>query len=342
MIKFDFHISRAAREKYKIDKSLFSITGKVILADYQQTRVLSERINSVRREEGNVHQFVTAGQVNALGLLHEIFHLLIRKYEESDNPGVFNKAINHLKNELTESVLEETLLTFVEEFPPQSVYDKILSPEEYLRRSTSGKSNKEIILEEIILLHMENSNPAAANLRELYADDNLKLKTNYKELIEKSEIFFDNEIPTRLGGLPLFKLLRKPISTNPFDLEKQLDFIRTEWGAYLGDDILNRLLRGVDLIREDYKLFVQHGGGEKGTPPVPSYDEDLERLRRIREKLAAEKKLSEDEKRFYLEYEKFTEDTHWIPEVVMIAKNVYVWMHQLSEKYQRTVLWFHR
>ncbi len=337
MIKFDFHVSRAAREKYKIEQSLFSISGKVILLDYQQARILSEKINSKRREEGNVDQFVTAGQINALGLLHEIFHLLIRKYEESDNPGIFSKAINHLKNEISENGLEKSLLAFVEEFPPQSVYNKILSPEEYLRRSTSGKSNKEIILEELILLHMENSNPAAANLRELYADDNLKLKTNYKELIQKSEVFFDNEIPSRLGGITLFKLLRKPISANPFDLEKQLEFIKTEWGAYLGEDILKKLLRGVDLIREDYKLFVQHGGGEKGTPPVPTYDEDLERLRLVREKLAAEKKLSEDERRFYLEYEKFTEDVQWIPEVVMIAKNVYVWLHQLSEKYKREI-----
>ena len=68
MIKFGFHISRAAREKYKIEQSLFSITGKVIIADYQQARILSEKINSKRREEGN-DQFVTAGQINALGLL---------------------------------------------------------------------------------------------------------------------------------------------------------------------------------------------------------------------------------------------------------------------------------
>ncbi len=337
MIKFDFHISRAAREKYKIEKSLFSITGKIIIADYQQARILSEKINSGRREEGNVDQFVTAGQINALGLLHEIFHLLIRKYEEDDNPGVFAKASNHLKNEISENGLEKTLLAFVQEFPPLSVYNKDVTAEEYLNGLTSDKPNSEIILEEIILLHMENSNPAASNMRELYADDNLVIKTNYKQLIEKTEIFFDNEIPTRLGGLSLFKLLRKPISENPFDLEKQLEFIRTEFGAYLGDDILNRLLRSVDLIREDYKLFVQHGGGEKGTPPVPTYNEDLERIRLIKEKLAAEKKLSEDEKRFYLEYEKFTEDVQWIPEVVMIAKNVYVWLHQLSVKYQREI-----
>lgn len=336
MIKFDFHISRAAREKYKIEQSLFSITGKVILADYQQARLLSDKINSKRREEGN-DQFVTAGQINALGLLHEIFHLLIRKYEESDNPGVFSKAINHLKDEISENGLEKTLLAFVEEFPPLPVYNNELSPEKYLNSGQAGKSNREIILEEIILLHIENSNPAASNLRELYADDNLAANTNYKQLIEKTETFFDSEMPTRLGGLPLFKLLRMPISAIPFDLEKQLDFIRNEYGSYLGVDILSKLLRGVDLIREDYKLFVPHGGGEKGTPPVPTYDEDLERLRLIREKLAAEKKLSEDERRFYLEYEKFTEDAQWIPEVVMIAKNVYVWMHQLSVKYKREI-----
>jgi len=348
MIKFDFHVSRAAREKYNIEQSLFSITGKVILADYQQARILSDKINSKRREEGNeqsvdsgesprFYEFVTAGQINALGLLHEIFHFLIRKYEESDNPGVFSKAINHLKDEIAESGLDKTLLAFVEEFPTLPVYNNKLTPEEYLNSGQAGKPNKEIILEEIILLHMENSNPAASNLRELYADDNLSTKTNYKQLIEKTEIFFDNEVPTRLGGLPLFKLLRKPISSNPYNLEQQLEFIRVEYGSYLGEDILNRLLRGVDLIREDYKLFVPHGGGEKGTPPVPTYDEDLERLRLIREKLAAEKKLSEDERRFYLEYEKFTEDVQWIPEVVMIAKNVYVWMHQLSVKYQREI-----
>jgi glycosidase len=337
MIKFDFHITRNAREKYRIEKSLFSITGNLIIADYQQARILSEKINSKRREEGKGNEFVTAGEINALGLLHEIFHLLMRKYEEFDNPGVFSKAINQLNSEITENGFEKTLAAFIEEFPPLPVYNNQLTREEYLKGYTGAKSNVEIIFEEIILLHMQNSNPATSKLRELYADDNLKQKTSYNRIIEKTEKFFDKEVPTRLGGLHLFKLLKKPITVNPNDLEKQLDFIRADWGIFLGEDILSKLLRGVDFLREDYKLFVRHGGGEKGTPPVPSYVDDLEKLRRIREKLASEKKLSEEEKHFYLEYEKFTEDTHWIPEVVMIAKNVYVWLHQLSEKYKREI-----
>ena len=208
MIKFDFHITKKAREKYKIDKSLFSITGNLIIANYQQARILSENINFKRREEGNVDEFVTAGQINALGLLHEIFHLLIRKYEENDNLGVFNKAITHLKDEISENGFEKTLLAFVEEFPPLPVYYSEVTPEAYLTESTGGKPNAEIVFEEIILLHIQNSNPAGSKLRELYSDDNLKLKSNYTRIIEKTEEFFDKEAPTRLGGLHLFKLLK--------------------------------------------------------------------------------------------------------------------------------------
>ena len=48
--------------------------------------------------------------------------------------------------------------------------------------------------------------------------------------------------------------------------------------------------------------------------------------------------LSEDEKRFYsTEIERFTADIDWMPSVVMIAKNAFVWLDQLSKKYQRGI-----
>jgi len=88
------------------------------------------------------------------------------------------------------------------------------------------------------------------------------------------------------------------------------------------------LLKGTDLIKEDYKLFIKHGGGEKATPPVPDYKHEIEQLKAIG------KKKSEDDTEIPLtEAEQFTEDTHWMSDVVMIAKNIFVWMHQLSEKY---------
>ena len=37
------------------------------------------------------------------------------------------------------------------------------------------------------------------------------------------------------------------------------------------------------------------------------------------------------------EYERFSPDQEWMPKVVMIAKNAYVWMDQLSKQYQLNI-----
>ena len=85
-------------------------------------------------------------------------------------------------------------------------------------------------------------------------------------------------------------------------------------------------------------MFVQHGGGEKGTPPVPSYEFDYKYFESLKERLAEGKKLSPEEFEYYqLEVNRFTDDLDWMPRVVMIAKNAFVWMHQLSKKYGREI-----
>ena len=110
MITYYFHVTKDSRIKYKIEENLFSVKGNLIISDFRTARLLSEQINIVRRNEGKFDLQVTAGQINALGLLHEVFHLLIRKYEETNNKSVFNKGIDYLKNNLTADELDKTLL----------------------------------------------------------------------------------------------------------------------------------------------------------------------------------------------------------------------------------------
>ena len=333
MIKYDFHVSKAARQKYDFDQSLFSITGDLIIANFNQARILSEKINRKRKSTGLVDQLVTPGEINAVGLLHEVFHLLIRKYEQNENPGVFKRANTFLKKNIGEKDLSNVLITFVKEFPPLVVFKKEISPKKYLAGSTRGKPNSEIILEELILLHMENKNPAASKLKELFSDEELHQKTKYSKLIKQTEKFFDKEKPTGLGGMHLFSLLMKPVIQNPGSLEQQLEFIRKEWQIFIGDEIFTRLLKAADLIKEEYRLFIKLGGGEKATPPVPVYPSQHQLKR-----MMSDDKLHEDDSDLKIdEFEKFSEDTDWIPEVVMIAKNVFVWMHQLSTKYGYTI-----
>lgn len=336
MITYYFHVTKDSRIKYKIEDNLFSLKGNLVISDFRTARLLSDKINVVRRAEGKFDQQVTAGQVNALGLLHEIFHLLIRNYEDKNKKGVFRDSIDYLKKNLTEDELDKTLLKFVEEFPPLPVYQNKVKAIEYLAGKTESKDNREILLEELIILNLENINPATHQLKELYTDEKLTKETKYKEIIEQTELFFENE--PKIGGFNLFSFLRQPIIGSPYNIEEQLDFIRSKWTDFIDESILNKILLGKDLIHEDYKLFVQHGGGEKGTPPVPSYEFDQNYFDSLKAKLAAGKALSEFESQYYqLEVKRFTDDLDWMPRVVMIAKNAFVWLFQLSIKYGREI-----
>ena len=315
-----FHISNAARSKYRFEDEFYSLRGNLVIITAASARKLANKINSIRQSEGKTDQFVTAGQVNTLGLLHEIFHYLIRYYEENESPGVFARGINHLKNNLNEEELTSVLSEYITSFPPLDVYKSKVSVNEYLDSTTTGRPNKEIILEEIILLNLENINPATRQLEELYSEKPLTEKTKYLELLSHLEKFFINEKLFGPENLPLIHFLRKPILESPFNLDGQLDYILKNWGIYVYDRFGKRLLTAKDIVFEDSKLFLQFMGG-KGTPPVPDYD--LAKLKGVNS--------------YYEEYERFTRDIEWMPNVVMIAKNIFVWLDQLSKKYQREI-----
>jgi glycosidase len=337
-IKYEFHISAAARKKYKLEENLFTITGDLIVSDFAAARKLANKINIIKKQEGIHQALTTPGQVYALGLIHEIFHFLIGLYQEKINPGVFSRGLKHLNGFTGKVETDKVFFEFIKEFPTLDVYKEIIKPEDYLIGSTGDKSNKEILVEEIILLYLQNNNPANANLSELYADKPLADRSKYLTFVDEAEKFLITEKPIGKNNLPLLQFLRGPVAANPNDLEGQLDFILKEWGAFVYEKFGKRLLGGIDLIHEDYKLFVRHGGGERATPPVPVYEFDEEYFRRLRERLLAGEHLSPDELLYYqTEYEKFTTDIDWMPRVVMLAKNVHVWLHQLSKKYQREI-----
>ena len=335
---YEFHVAKEIRLKYQLDKSLFSINGDLVIANFRLARELSNKINEKRKSEGKNDQLITAGLLNAVGLMHEIFHFLIRWYEEKENPGVLKRTLNSLYQHLGEKELNQVFLEYVEEFPPLDVYLGKITADDYLNSSTNDKPNTEIILEELILLQLENINPAGNLLEELYSDKKISKRTKYIELIEETENHLATEKTFGPENLPLIQFLRKPIVSNPHNFEEQLDYILTKWGVYVYDVFHKRILSGKDLIQEDIKLFIQHGGGEKGTPPVPQFQQLKDYYEYLKSKLRSGAELTADENAFYhSEFEKFTEDTDWMPKVVMIAKNTYVWLDQLSKKYRRHI-----
>lgn len=343
---FDLHVAKSIRQKYGFKSSLFSVTGNLIIADFEQARILSDKIN----KNITPGQYVTPGLLNAAGLFHEIMHLVIRKYEMDENPGVVERAVLYLNTVLKENS-DLIFSKFIDEFPPVPVYNGTVTPEQYLNGSTDGRSNKNIIFEELLLLHLENLNPGFAALKELFDDKPLREIPVYKDFLTATEEFFEKEPPLKVENLSLLKTLKKPIEQFPSDILAQLNYISAKWVGYIGDKIQLRLLGGSDLLKEDAKLFNAHGG--VGTPPVPEYQLALqEYMAKIKELLQLRGgELSKEEwakfqKEFSLddismsylqETEQFTEDIDWMPNVVMIAKNSFVWLDQLSKKYNRPI-----
>ncbi len=310
---YEFHIHASARDKYQFSDSLFSTAGNVIFPDFRAVRVFTQKIN----EQRDPKKAVRAGHVNAMGLIDEIFHFVVRLYEETASPGVFLRAENALLRTLKKQKLDELLTVFVGKFPTVEIHRKLKSPGEFLAGVSGNRANRLVTLEEIVLLYFANVNPAFSPLKELFDDAELSSRTMYTEVVTSLENFFKNEKPFGPDHQSLFELLRAPILAHPDSLEAQLQFIRRRWGMILSTKYLNRILSGMDFLAEESKLFPQGGAA---LPPVPTFKHD-------------EGGAHYDSP----EYERFTSDTDWMPRVVLLAKNSYVWLDQLSKKYQRSI-----
>ena len=156
----EFHVSRRARDQYDFDQALFATNGRVLLANFQAAQQFADQINTQRRSE-NRTDFVRAGELNALGLIDEIWHAVIAQFRAQKNPNLFSDALQVLA-EQNGDLLDQTLLHFVTEFPTFAVYNDEITPRKYLQGTTNEVSHREIALEELLVLWLTNANPRRA------------------------------------------------------------------------------------------------------------------------------------------------------------------------------------
>ncbi|NOZ61789.1 MAG: alpha-amylase, partial [Calditrichaeota bacterium] len=305
----EFHISRQSRDKYKFDQSLFSLHGNVVFANFHAVRQFVRKMNDKRDLVNFPEQAIRAGQINAMGLIDEILHHVVELYRQEKNPQLNEQALKWLTDKLGEENVEKALRVFVEEFPPLHVYNREQSVEQYLQGKSEGIPNKEVALEEMILLWLANANPAFSPYLELFDDKRLEHETEYRQIIHLLDEFFKSQPYFGPENQPLLEMLRTPAIKVPHSLTGQLEYILEKWSPLLGK-YLSRLLSSLDLIKEEEKL--RFAGG-----PGPSHVYDFTG--------------AEDEP------ERFSPDKDWMPNLVLIAKSTFVWLDQLSKKYQRSI-----
>ena len=306
----EFHISKNARKHYGFTDGLFSYNGNVIFADIRAVREFTAKMNKVREQDGGKQ--VYAGEINALGLIDEIMHAFLDQYRKQHGLELNKLAYEWLAEKLGMVRLEEVLTAFCEEFPPLAVLKEEMTTEAYLDPdSPDGMQNRYDTLEEILVLWITNRNPAAMKLAgELFDETHLAETTDYNKLIMHLDHF--SRLQPMIDGMTFIEFLRQPALKYPDSLFDQLDFIRHNWASVLGA-FLRRLLLGMDLMREEFR---EHGFGGPGVVELPSFDG-----------------MGDGS----AEYEAFSADSEWMPRLVLMAKNAYVWLDQLSKKYGREI-----
>ena len=314
-----FHVSRVSREKYQFETDQFNFFGKATIGNFQAARRFATRMNQRRDISNFPNESISPSQVNAVALIQGITQIVFRLYC-ARHPQLLQTALAHLGEQFGDD-LPKTMTKFLEEFPPQPVYSRTQNIPDYITGTHQSRPNRESALEELILLWLSNQNPAFLPFNEIFGDDALKQQTAYGRLTSDITQYFSAVAEGDAGGgrfpagMNIIDLLLEPARLAPYSLEAQLRLLADRWSSVIGDYIYN-MLTAMDILAEDGRTTPTGGfvTGIKGETPIISFDSNV-----------------------YAETENFTADKEWMPNVVMLAKNAYVWLDQLSREYGKPI-----
>jgi glycosidase len=313
--------------KYIIAKNLnlnladYDEEGRLLINHPYFARLLAFKI------EKSLSLKVLPGKVNSLAILDGLFDFLMEKFDDEFSPGSLTSAVDFLKEKVSSYELELFIRTFIQDFPTKEILTNQKSIE-IISELLFERHFRESLIKNLILVYLTNQNKAAYDLKILFDDKDLIENSDYLHLLKLIELYFDRIRIEQLKYKSLLEFLSEPIRVSPENIEGQLNFIKENWRNILPDELINQILKAFDLIKEDSKIF-QVGFG-KGETKVPTFS--LEELLGFGDKFSGSLHPVTP-----LEVERFTPDTDWMPKVVLLAKNTYVWLYQLSKKYNQEI-----
>ncbi len=294
----DFRISEITRSNIEVQEPLFA-TEKGVTAFYKQASEIAFKYNEEKKKEGKTDFYLSAGKLNASAVLHLVYQVVLSYLMDDGQTDFFSRRLATVENN---EELKTALDFFSNEFPSELLKNANPKPTKAIQHIED--------LRGFFIYQVMVDNPALINAtKPLLTPDGLVLPSTFRALSSVLSSYVKDDLR---DGTPntsdIFTLLTLPARLFPNSLNEQLGYILREWAIMLPLELRTLLELSMDYIREEEK---DHGfGGAPGPMPVIDYSEENN------------------------EYEAFSDDSNWMPKVVMMAKSTLVWLDQLSKKYE--------
>ena len=310
----EFHISKKVREVVSLDKSLFSSYGNTIFASHKDIHTFVFLFNNAIKE-GKLPKDtkeLDVGIISIMGLIDEIFHYIFRLYRRDVAPLFFENGYAFIKKYLDDAgySLEDLFSLFLQNFPNDDIYNERINIANYLnaKDSKSNVENSYLLLEELCLLFLTNENPSFSSYSILFENNIFTTHPAYNMFKKAMWAWSKKNADFGSTQLDIISFLMQPIKEVPNSPEEQLKYIKTHWAVYI-KEILYKILEIESFVSQTYRpTFPIHYEGESEVITfIPK------------------------------EKEGFSKDTGWMPNVVLLAKNTFVYLDQLSKRYKKKI-----
>ncbi len=319
MSLIDLRLARRAREAFDLDVPAPADDALSPAADRLIARRWALSINSARPGRPPL----LAAEITVLALIQDCQRQIIKYYRDETGPLCLAGALDALARSRGSEAAEVLLRRVIEEFPPAAAVKAGFDPWSYLDGTVDGVPARETELETAWLVRLANLNPALAPLHDLIDDAPLAAARAYPESLEEARGYFRTQPPLGATGESLIDFLGGPAAASPDSMAGQLAFMAERGAPYLGRT-LGGLLRALDFLREESKATFAGPGPAR----VPAFGPDSQ---------SGSLGLFGSRGPGEPEPERFSADLDWMPQLVLMAKNTYVWLDQLSRRHSRPI-----
>lgn len=259
------------------------------------------------------NSFYTAAELSAIGLMGMVYHAVIQSYLIS-HPDAFFNLDDFLFNKMGQDDAFLSLSVSLDHFPTSASFNDPGNKNHFYLNKSGATSLRHRYYYSLILLLIAEKNNAITSRDGVFTDSILRSSNLFQMLLSVVRNFFSRQSSHFFQGTTLIDFLLEPVLFFPDSIFDQLQFISSHWSHLLGPDLYQLLLNRIDHFKEEFA----HG--------PPGHSAEIDPLGSLDSPAPADPDLI-----------RFSPDQDWMPGVVLQAKNIYVWLDQLSRFYHRSI-----